>query len=102
MSSTGWRCPTCGRPAFGPGDLCSGSFLDADHPANVRPVQPQLGPIARREMPPGRRDDGLPCPACGRPTRLVRPGAQGVPTGGVYWCAPCAAYFDGDMRRAGR
>lgn len=30
-------CPECGRPAMGPNDLCSGSFLDRDHPSNVRP-----------------------------------------------------------------
>jgi hypothetical protein len=36
---TEWVCPHCGLPAPGPGLLCSGSFLDTDHPANVAPVE---------------------------------------------------------------
>lgn len=36
MSDSEWRCPHCGQPMSGPDESCSGSFLDTDHPSNVR------------------------------------------------------------------
>lgn len=35
-------CPACGAPQPAEGSLCSGSFLDADHPANVPPVPARI------------------------------------------------------------
>lgn len=33
-----YTCPACGKPMPSSDTLCSGSFLDRDHPPNVRPV----------------------------------------------------------------
>lgn len=30
-------CPVCGRPMMSANELCSGGFLDTDHPSNVEP-----------------------------------------------------------------
>lgn len=37
---TGFVCPVCGQASPAADMLCSGSFLDRDHPANV-PVVPE-------------------------------------------------------------
>lgn len=33
-----WWCPVCGCRQPNESSLCSGSFLDTDHPSNVRPI----------------------------------------------------------------
>ena len=41
MTGPAYVCPACGRRAPSPAALCSGGFLDNDHPPNVQPVPAQ-------------------------------------------------------------
>lgn len=38
MPTSSYVCPVCGRPMMSASELCSGSFLDTDHPSNVEAV----------------------------------------------------------------
>jgi hypothetical protein len=49
-------CPVCGREMLGPDMLCSGSFLDRDHPSNVVPTTPE--PPVPDDPPDGPPDMG--------------------------------------------
>jgi hypothetical protein len=44
-------CPVCGKPMLSADMLCSGSFLDSAHPANVAPVlrEPEESPASEDE-----------------------------------------------------
>jgi hypothetical protein len=42
-------CPVCGKPMLSADMLCSGSFLDQEHPANVAPVLRELTDLAGDE-----------------------------------------------------
>jgi hypothetical protein len=50
--SARYVCPACGREVLSPSILCSGGFLDENHPSNVQPVAaepPVSGQVAPRE-----------------------------------------------------
>lgn len=53
MGEIEWRCPVCGNLMSGRNEYCSGSFLDRDHPAVVRPVPCVVAPPTE-----GGGDDG--------------------------------------------
>ena len=56
-------CPVCGRRMMSANTLCSGGFLDDDHPSNVRPVVGNP-PLVGRCGNCDRITDTLPCPYC--------------------------------------